>query len=428
MNFIHGRFASKREALSKSAAYWNPAKTQFWQDVGIDFIIDRREGYFLYDYSGKRLIDLHLNGGNFNLGHLNPELVETLKEGLNHFDMGNHHFPSLCRTALAEALHEASPDSLIYTVYGASGSEASDIAIKSARYATGRRKIVSAFKSYHGSTGLSVCAGDERFTGRFLIARPEEFVNVPFNDLGAMERALAGGDVAAVILETIPATYGFLMPREDYLPGVKALCERHGALYIADEVQAGMMRTGEMWAAVKYGVVPDIIVVAKGIGGGIFPLGCAIMNERAGGWLKEDGFAHISTGGGSEIACVVALKVLEITQRPEVRANIRARAAQFRTGLDEIRVRHPDFFTGIRQNGLIFGLEFPRPKGANPVMRSLYRNGIWAIFSTFDPSVLQFKPGLLVDEALADEILAIMDRSIAEAHEAVRHGRETIEG
>lgn len=421
MRYILDRFTSKADIVAKSKAYWNPAKTEFWRSVGVDLIIDRREGYYIYDYSGKRLIDLHLNGGTFNLGHRNPELVETLKEGLDHFDMGNHHFPALCRTALAEALHEVSPDSLRYTVYGASGSEATDIAIKCARYATGRRKIVSIMKCYHGSTGLAVCAGDERFTRLFHIDRREEFVQVPFNDLDAMERALAPGDAAAVILETIPATYGFPMPKEGYLPAVKAMCERHGALYIADEVQTGLMRTGEMWGIVKYGVTPDVIVTAKGIAGGLFSLGCALVSERAGGWLHEDGFAHISTGGGAELGCLVAIKVLEMTSRPEVKANVEARAAQFRAGLDAIRARYPDFFLGIRQNGLIFGLEFEAPKGAMPVMRKLYENGVWTIFSTLDPSVLQFKPGLLVDESLAAEILEIVDRSVAAAREEAGH-------
>ena len=115
-------------------------------------------------------------------------------------------------------------------VYGSGGGEAIDIALKTARHATQRRKIVSIIKAYHGHTGLAVATGDDRFSRLFLSDRPEEFSQVPFNDLDAMEAALAGGDVAAVIMETIPATYGFPLPEPGYLEAVKALCERHGTL------------------------------------------------------------------------------------------------------------------------------------------------------------------------------------------------------
>src|SRR6476659_864832 len=260
-------FASKQEMLAKSKQFWNPDKTQFWIDSGVPLVIDRREGYFIYDVEGKRLIDVHLNGGTYNLGHRNPEVAAAVTAAMQHFDIGNHHFPSLARTALAEALVSTAPPGLSKVVFGSGGGEAIDIALKSARHATQRRKIVSIVKAYHGHTGLAVATGDDRFSKLFLADRPEEFVHVPFNDLNAMEDALRGGDVAAVLLETIPATYGFPLPDPGYLQTVKRLCEQYGALYIADEVQTGLMRTGEMWGGSKAGVEPDIMVIGKGITG-----------------------------------------------------------------------------------------------------------------------------------------------------------------
>ncbi len=415
--FGHGffAFASKAELIEKSIAYWNPGKTRFWQEMGIDLVIDRREEYFLWDMSGRRLIDMHLNGGTFNLGHRNAELVTTMKAALDHFDMGNHHFPSLARTALAEALAKTAPWSPCYTVYASGGGEAIDIALKTARYATKRKTIVSIVKAYHGHTGLAVCTGDTRYSRLFLAERPDEFRQVPFNDLAAMERALAQGDVAAVIMETIPATYGFPMPAPGYLPTVKALCERHGALYIADEVQTGLMRTGALWAISGYGVVPDIIVSAKGIGGGLYPLGVVLLSGPTAGWLKEDGFAHMSTGGGGEIGCVVALKVLEISERVSVQANVARATEHFTDGLADIRSRHGDFFVGLRQNGLIMGLEFGDPEGAKYVSRALYENGVWAIFSALDPRILQFKPGLLISPELCAEVLDRLEGALPRA-------------
>jgi acetylornithine/succinyldiaminopimelate/putrescine aminotransferase len=334
-------------------------------------------------------------------------------------DMGNHHFPALARTALANALLASCHEGMSKVVYGASGGEANDIAIKSARYATKRKKIVSIFRAYHGNTGLSLGATDERFSERFLSGRPDEFAHIRFNDIEAMEEALAGRDVAAVIMETIPATYGFPMPLPGYLAEVKRLCEEYGTIYIADEVQTGLMRTGEMWAIYGYDVEPDILVTAKGLSGGLYPLSAAVLNEACGQWLEEDGWGHISTGAGSELGCVVALKVLEITQRPAVRTMVHAASERFAQGMAQIAASEPDWFVGLRQSGLVMGLEFDHPQGAKFVSRELYENGVWAIFATLDTRVLQFKPGLLLGPDDCDDLLDRTAVAVAAARERV---------
>ena len=413
-------FESKAQVLELAKKFWNPDKTQFWTDAGVDLVIDRREWYYLWDMSGRRLIDVHLNGGTYNLGHRNPELVAALIEGMNHFDIGNHHFPSVARTALAQRLVETAPASLTKVAFGSGGGEAVDIALKSARHATGKRKIVSIIKAYHGHTGLAVATGDLRFAELFLADRPDEFVQVPFGDVDAMADALSGGDVAAVIMETIPATYGFPMPPTGYLEAVKGLCERHDALYIADEVQTGLMRTGELWGITKHGIEPDILVTGKGLSGGMYPITATLLSDRAAQWLDQDGFAHMSTFGGAELGCVAALKTLEITCRPEVRESVHALTAEFATGLARIQAQDPEWFVGIRQNGVVIGLEFDHPEGAKFVMRELYENGVWAIFSTLDPRVLQFKPGLLMDLQLCHDVLDRLETAVAKARVTAR--------
>src|SRR3954463_6874829 len=337
-------FTSKEDALAKSLEYWNPGKTQFWIDEGIPLVIDRREGYFIYDMSGKRLLDVHLNGGTYNLGHRNPEVIAAVTSAMAHFDIGNHHFPSMARAALAEALVQSAPPGITKVAFGSGGGEAIDIALKSARHATKRRKIVSIVKAYHGHTGLAVATGDDRFSKLFLSDRPDEFIQVPFGDVDAMDNALSGGDGAAVIMETIPATYGFPLPPPGYLEAVKELTERHDALYIADEVQTGLMRTGEMWGITKHGIEPDIMVAGKGLSGGMYPITAAMLSDRAAQWLDQDGFAHISTFGGAELGCVAAIKTLEITSRPEVRSNVHDITDVFATGLARIQADHPDWF------------------------------------------------------------------------------------
>jgi putrescine aminotransferase len=416
--FDYGQFTfnSKQELFEKSIAYWNPDKTHFWQRAGIDLVIDKREGYCLYDMSGRRLIDLHLNGGTYNFGHRHPELVETLKSALDHFDIGNHWFPSVARTALAESLITISPG-MKYAVFAAGGAEAVDIALKSARYATKRRKIVSIIKGYHGHSGLSVATGDDRFTKIFLSDQPDMFIQVPFNDIDAMEQALKGNDVAGLIMETIPATYGFPMPKEGYLNSCRELARKHGTMYIADEVQTGLMRTGVMWGWQAYGIQPDIMVTAKGLTGGLYPISACLVNEQAGEWLNEDGAAHISTTGGAELGCVVAHKVIEMLLRPEVISNVHAVTAFMATAMKDMMARHGDIFTGVRQKGVILGLEFNHPQGAVAVSRALYENGVWAIFSSLDKRVLQWKPGLLLSADLCAEIMERFEAAMPRARE-----------
>lgn len=238
---------------------------------------------------------------------------------------------------------------------------------------------------------------------------------MPFNDIDAMEQALKGGDCAALIMETIPATYGFPLPKPGYLNACKALCEKYGAIYIADEVQTGLMRTGEMWGWQSYGIEPDIMVTAKGLTGGLYPISACLVNERTGQWLNEDGAAHISTSGGAELGCVVAHRVLEMLLRPETVTNVAAVTEFFHAGMQAMMKKHSDIFTGIRQKGVILGLEYNDPEGAVAVSRALYENGIWAIFSSLDKRVLQWKPGLLLTNELCEEILERYDQAMPRA-------------
>lgn len=412
--------ADKQRVLELAERHVCPHRVRTFRSLGVDVVMGRREGYRFWDLDGRELLDFHLNGGVFNLGHRNPELVAELRGALDELDIGNHHFASGERAALAADLARLAPGDLRYAVFASGGGEAIDVALKTARHATKRRRIVSVQAGYHGHTGLALAAGDERAAKMFLSEGPPgEFAHVPFGDLAALEAALAPGDVAAVVLETIPATYGFPLPPEGYLPGVKALCERHGTLYVADEVQTGLGRTGSLWAVEELGVQPDVLVTGKGLSGGLYPIAAALLSERVAGWLDEDGWGHVSTFGGAELGCRVARRVLEITTRAETRARVKALSARFAEGLGELRARHPDWLLEVRQRGLVIGLRFAHPQGGMLMTRALHGAGLWAMFAGFAPAVLQFKPGVLLDDATADEALARMADGIARARSAL---------
>lgn len=403
----------KREVIERCRRHLMPARVAAWENLGVPLVVGRREGYRIWDVDGHELLDLHLNGGTYNLGHRHPSLLARLRRDLDTLDVGNHHFPSCARADLAEKLARLAPGRMPLSVFVPSGSEANDLAIRIARRATGRRKIVALEAGFHGRTGLSAAAGRDDMAKYFLSDYPNEFVTVAFDDLAAMERALAAGDVAAVLMETIPATYGFPVPSRGYLAGVKAACERYGTLYVADEVQTGLGRTGHLWGVQAFGVEPDMMVVGKGLSGGLYPMCAVTMTESVGAWLSEQGWGYVSTFGGAELGCGVASEVLDICSRPDVLAGVERISRRVGDGLAQLRGRHP-FLVGVRQQGVVIGLETAGSLGAMQLSRALYRRGVWAMFSGFAPDVLQFKVGLLVDDAFVDELLGKLDAALGD--------------
>lgn len=408
----------KRRARELCREYLMPARVAAWENLGIPLVIGRREGYRIWDLDGHELLDLHLNGGTYNLGHRHPALVEALRAGLEALDVGNHHFPSEARGELGERLARLTPGDLHYSLLVPSGSEANDMAIRVARRATGRRKIVALEEAFHGRSGLGAAAGRDDMARYFLADYPGEFLTVPFDDLDAMERALAPGDVAGVLMETMPATYGFPVPADGYLAGVKALCERYGSLYIADEVQTGLGRTGDLWGVEGFGVEPDLLVTGKGLSGGLYPIAAVVMTRQAGAWLGEQGWGYVSTFGGAELGCLVASRVLDLCSDPAVLAGVRRTAERIAAGLADLRARHR-FLTGVRQRGVVIGLETASELGGMQLSRALYPRGVWAMFSGFAPSVLQLKVGLLADAAYCDELLRRLDLALGDVEREI---------
>jgi acetylornithine/succinyldiaminopimelate/putrescine aminotransferase len=408
--------AEKDIIYDTAARVWNPGKVKVFRETGIDIVFGEREGYTFKDIDGRRLINMHLNGGVFNLGHRNPEVKKALIECAELYDAGNHYFPSAVKNKFCESLLAVSPPYMKYVSMNNGGGESIDAAVKFARFATKRRRVVSVHGGFHGATGISMEAGSPEMASFFNMAPdPELYTQVDFDNLEQLEAALKKNDTACVLVESLPATFGFPIPKDAYLKGVGDLAHKYGALYVADEVQAGLMRSGSMWCAVGYGAEPDMIVTGKGLSGGYYPMSAVIMNERAASWMRADGFAHLSSFNSCELGCAVATKVVEITSRPETKANVDMLAGVYARGLADIQAKHPKFFVGIRQRGVIMGLKTAHPEGSTALMGALYKNGVWAMRANFDQSVLQFKAGLLMEKSLAEESLRILDVSMGQA-------------
>ncbi len=406
MKFIHSIDKSKIIELFHN--HVSSGKVRIFTSFGMDFIFGRREGIYVYDVeTGKDLIDCHSNGGVFNLGHRHPEIVKVMKEALDELDIGNHHLISEHRAVLASKLAELTPGNLTYTVFGVSGGEAVDLAIKVARAYTKRKKIISAKGGYHGHTGLALATGDEKYKKPFEPLAPG-FYQVPFNNLEALEEAV-DYDTAAVIFETVPATLGIYVPNREYFRRVREICDKKGVLLIIDEIQAGLGRTGRLWGIEHFSVVPDIMVIGKGLSGGIYPITATCFRKEIESVFHEDPFIHVSTFGGAEIGCQVALKVLEISSSEHFLSHVNSIAQFYSAELIKLKDKYHQIITSIRQLGLMIGIKMV-DESLGPIMsRACYESGLLCIYANNDKSVLQFLPPLIIKKEEAEETIRRLD-------------------
>jgi len=415
---LSDRHEPKADIIERYARHVSSGKAAFFAQAGIDFVGGEREGISLSDLDGKRLINCHCNGGVFNLGHRNPRVMAALQRAMASYDIGNHHLMSAPRAALAERLAGISPGEINRVVFGVSGGEAIDMALKLARAHTKRPKIISALGGYHGHTGLALAAGDEAYRKPFEPLSPG-FVQIPFGDLPALESVM-GDDTAAVIFETIPATLGIAIPPENFYAGVRRLCDRWGAVMIMDEVQTGLGRCGRVWGIDTYGVAPDIIVTGKGLSGGIYPISATLYADHLDAFLHENPFIHISTFGGAEVGCFVALEVLDMLEEPGFLKHVCAMADVFKQGFSVLLEKHPGVLVEARQRGLMMGLKFVDPRCGPWMTVAGFRVGLLTIYANNDPSVIQVLPPLIIQEAEARQVLGMLDSMLSGLEAALR--------
>ncbi|RPJ14754.1 MAG: aspartate aminotransferase family protein [Desulfobacteraceae bacterium] len=405
---------SKKHVVDLFRNHVSSGKAAFFEKYGMDFVMGRREGPYLWDMDGrKRVLNLHCNGGVFNLGHRSSELVNVLKESLDEVDMGNHHLISRDRAELAFLISQLMPGDLDYTIFGVGGGEAVDLAFKIARAYTRKPKIISARGGYHGHTGLAMAAGDEKYRSPFGPSA-SGFVQVPFGDTDALFAA-AGNDTAALILETVPATLGIVIPPPCYLEAVREFCTKQNIILIMDEVQTGLGRTGRLWGFEHFGIIPDIVVLGKGLSGGLYPITATVIRKPLESVFHADPFIHISTFGGSEIGCRIARRVLEISSDPAFLAHVGRLGRRFETGTAQLMKKHPEYLKGFRQLGLMMGLKLADEISGPVLTKAAYDNDLLMLYANNDTSVCQFLPPLVMEEEQVDLVMEKLDKALYDA-------------
>jgi len=402
MNSIDATFSDRESVEASYRDHVDAGRVDTWRMADMRLVMGDREGPRFSDaYSGKWYFNCHCNGGVFNLGHRNPVVVAAVRDAMDHVDIGNHHLVSRHRAAAAEKLVDSTDGRLTGVVFATTGGEAIDLAIKVARHCTERDGIVSVEGAYHGHTGLALATGEAKFRDPFRHVVPG-FSQVAYNDVAAIDAAI-GTNTAAVILEAIPATLGFPMPIPGYLTAVQSVCHDRGALLIIDEVQTGLGRTGTVWYYQQESIEPDMLITGKGLGGGIYPIAATVMTAEAHRFTSEEPFSHISTFGGAELGCVAASTVLDIVTEPAFLTRVREVGDRIGAGLAGAPFE-------VRRRGMLTGLKFDDPTGGMTAMKSLFDAGVYSFFAGNDPSVLQFKPALIVSDDDVEWLISTVRR------------------
>ncbi|MEM8569273.1 MAG: aspartate aminotransferase family protein [Pseudomonadota bacterium] len=372
------------------------------------------EGPWLIDESGERYLDLGAGIAVNVLGHAHPALVQALEDQSRRLWHTSNLYRVPNQEALAERLTEATfADTAFFTN---SGTEAVECAIKMARkhfHAIGspeRNRIIAFHGSFHGRSMAPIsAAGSPKLTDGFGPLLPG-FDQAQFGDLASVE-ALIGPETAAIILEPIQGEGGIVTAPEGFLQGLRQICDANGLLLIADEIQCGMGRTGKLFAHEWAGIAPDIMTVAKGIGGG-FPLGACLATENAAQGMTAG--THGSTYGGNPLACAVGCAVMDIVAEPDFLDNVSRLSGRFRQGMAALVATHPDVFEAVRGEGLMLGLKCAKP--VPDVVAAAYASHLLVVPAA--ENVIRILPPLNIQEDQIDEGLARLD-AVAESLELV---------
>ena len=405
------------------------------------FVMDHGQGAECWDVDGNRYIDFAAGIAVLATGHAHPEVVKAIQqqaEKFIHISSDYYHDPMV---SLGEKINEIAPmKEDVGIFYANSGTESVEAAIKLARYATGRSRFIGFLGGFHGRSMGSLSFTASKFTQqeRFFPTMPGVW-HVPFadpyrpvlitppgGDVGdavvdyienvLFASALPPEEVAAVMVEPIQGEGGYIVPPPHFFPRLRKLCDQHGMLLIADEVQSGVGRTGKWWAIEHWGVEPDIVCIAKGIASGV-PLGLMVARESI--IAKWPAGAHGNTYGGNPLACVAAHKTIELIEQGMMQ-NASTVGEYILDALAEMQVRHPSM-GDVRGKGLMIGLELvkdkktkePAKKLRNALVHGCFERGLLTLGC--GASATRFMPPLMLSQELADEGLEIFEDALTEA-------------
>ena len=418
--------------------YLNKQMVRMLQTIGYDRHYQRAVGQYLYDQEGTEFLDLYSGFGVFAIGRNHPTVIKALQETLT-LELPNlvQLDVSILSGLLAKELLKTTPENINKMFFCNSGTEAVEAAIKFARYTTKRDKIVFCDHGYHGLTlGSLSLMGEKIFREGFGPLLPD-CISVPFNDLEALEAALSNKDIAAFIVEPIQGK-GVNIPDDNYLPEVERLCKKYGTLFVADEVQTGIGRTGKFWAIDHWGVKPDMICMAKALSGGFVPVGGVAMTEKIMDTVfnrMDRAVVHGSTFGKNNMAMAAGLATLHVIENEKLVENSLRVGTDIINSLNALSSQY-EFLKEARGKGMMIAVEFNAPKSlklkAAWAMLEAANKGLFCQMVTIPlfkehhiltqvaghgMNVVKLLPPLTLTQKDRDNIVNSFDKAIADTHQ-----------
>ncbi len=408
------------ETVEKYRNYVNPGIATILSFSGFDVPEARAEGCYIWDASGRKFLDCVGGYGAFSLGHLNPKVVEAVKKQLDVEALKSHYFMSTELADACELLASVLPGEICYTFMCNSGTEAVEGALKLARVHTGRPEFIGAANSFHGkSFGSLSVSGRDVYKKGFAPLLPET-KHVPFGDADALAATISDR-TAAVILEVVQGEGGVILAADDYFPKVREICDKAGALLILDEVRTGFGRTGRMFASEHYGVVPDIVTMAKALGGGVMPVGAFSSTPEI--WQSMFGtnpYLHSTTFGGNPLACAAVIAAIKTTQEEKLVERSARLGDVLVNGLKGLQARYPELIKEVRGKGLLAGIEFAEDDIALLAIAACGKRDLLLAYSMNNPKVIRIEPPLVIPEEELDRALGLIAEAVEETAEMVQ--------
>lgn len=371
-----------------------------WSDAGSCF----------QDVNGKSYIDCLGGFGIYNVGHRHPKVVQAVENQLKRQALHSQDLLDPLRAMLAKILAEITPGDLKYSFFTNSGTESVEAALKLVKMYSDRTTIISTTRAFHGkSLGSLSATAKGMFRKPFLPLVPG-FKHIPFGDIDMMRKTFAtcasvGEDVAGVLLEPIQGEGGIILPPPDYLRQVRELCDEYDALLVLDEVQTGMGRTGKMFASELYGVVPDILCLAKAFGGGVMPAGAVVGNEKAFKNLFPNPFMHTTTFGGNPLACAAAIATIDVLLEEKLPERADEAGRHLLAGLKQAAVGHEDKVMEIRGVGLMIGIEFHRDEVGYEVSKGMFDEGVLVAGTLINSKTIRIEPPLTIQMDEVEQVI-----------------------
>ena len=380
-------------------------------------------GAIFRDVLGREYIDCLGGYGMMDLGWSHPDVVDTVRSQLSRTPMPSQELIDPLRGVLARILAMITPGDIKYSFFAASGTEAIEGAIKLAKMYTRKSGFIVAVKAFHGKTmgSLSMMGkADYRQPPGTLYGGP--VYHVPFGDADAVERQLkicqmVGVDIAACLFEPIQGEAGGIVPPDDFWPRIREITRQYSVLLIADEVQTGLGRTGKLWGVDHWSVAPDIIAIAKSLGGGVMPVSAFCSTEEI--WqcmMTPNPFIHTTTTGGGALACSAAIASIFVILRDRLWEQAAEKGKYFMGQLNELVLRYPQIYQGITGKGLLIGQHFHNPEVGYKVAAGLFKRGVLVAGTLTSAHTIRIEPPLVITYEQIDEVLNRLSETLAEVN------------